>query len=77
MALSGKLGTKQEAIEQAKNRLLHYKDKVEAKLVVHPDSPGLKNPEEGDNKPKAPEEKNEKTKESAEKSDKVDWGFLD
>jgi hypothetical protein len=69
LALSGKQGTKLEAIEHAKKRLDMYKDKVHDILSKHPSVPG-----HGDDKPKA---NGAKVKKSLYGSSELDWSFLD
>lgn len=64
LALSGRQGTRLEAIEHAKTRLGYYKDSVATAISKHPSVPGF-----GDGqKPK---------KEKVKKSTELDWGFID
>lgn len=75
LALSGKQGTKKEAVAHAKQRLEHYKDTVKDNLAKHPNSPSHtgKKGKESSNK-KKPEKD---TKKDVKKSQDLDWGFLD
>lgn len=73
LALSGKQGTRLEAIDHAKKRMDMYKDKVHSILSKHPSVPG-----HGDEKPKKedkPKANGAKVKKSLYGSSELDWSF--